>query len=370
MLALAQFSESIASAFKRVVPGSGIPAPDEPPRDRPAVSRASDRPARKFPGLTRILCFILFLAALVCALHTTIHFGLRRISTSAFGATNRLVNGKINAEILITGSSRALVHYDPRVLESVTGLKTFNIGRNGSQTDLQLAFLKTYLLHNAPPRLLIHNLDLHSFATSHEIYDPAQYLPYLNEQPIYDAVRRVYPDAWKWKYLPLYGYVVPDLRLTWLLGLKGFAGFEPPEDHINGFVPRAWAWTGDFEKFRRDNPNGVHTTLEPQGIRDLEELLALCKARGIRILLVYSPEYFEVQALQTNREQIVAQFRELSSRFAAPFWDFSDSSLGRSRANFYNSQHLNAEGAAAFTNELARRLAEPRAHAMLLASHD
>ena len=76
---------------------------------------------------------------------------------------------------------------------------TFNIGRNGSQTDMQLAFLKTYLKNNSKPKLIIHNLDLYSFQTSKEIYDPVQYMPYLDQTPIYEAIRRIYPDAWKWE---------------------------------------------------------------------------------------------------------------------------------------------------------------------------
>jgi hypothetical protein len=219
-----------------------------------------------------------------------------------------------------------------------------------------VAVLKSYLAHNTKPRLLIHNLDLYAFVTSREIYDPAQYLPYLGDAPLYATVRRIHPDAWKWKYVPLYGYIVPDMRFTWLLGLKRWIGFEPAEDQIDGFVPRRWAWSDDFEKFHRDHPDGYRTAIEPQGLRDLTELLALCAEKEIPVLLVYSPEYSEIQALQSNRAEIFAQFRELSTRFRAPLWDFSDSDICRTRAFFYNSQHLNADGAAAFSQALAQRL--------------
>ncbi|MES2692301.1 MAG: hypothetical protein V4773_02435 [Verrucomicrobiota bacterium] len=324
-------------------------------------------PARARNPLTRAVLFLALLTALIGGVHASIHFGLRRISTSSFGITNRIVAGQINADIVVTGSSRAMVHYDPRVLSAATGLSVFNLGRNGSQTDLQLAVLKTYLAHNTAPRLVIHNLDLYAFATSHEIYDPAQYLPYLSEPTLYSAVRRVYPDAWKWKYLPLYGYIVPDTRFTWLLGLKRTFGFEPREDNIDGFVPRPWAWTNDFDAFRRANPQGTRTAFEPQGLRDLEDLLHICRDRGIRVLLVYSPEYFEIQPLQLNRAHIFTRFQALSRRFEAPLWDYSDTMLSRTRAYFYNSQHLNADGAAAFSQALAQRLAAPESAATLLA---
>jgi len=327
-----------------------------PPEIAPArgASRSSAA-ARKH--LIRAAAFFALLAVCAIALHGIIHLGLRRITTSTFGASNRVFDGRVNADILITGSSRAMVHYDPRIIAAATGQRTFNLGRNGSQTDLQVAVLASYLEHNAAPHLLIHNLDLYSFVSSREIYDPAQYLPYLADEPLYRVVRQVYPDAWKWKYVPLYGYVVPDMRFTWLLGLKRLAGFNPPEDQIDGFVPRPWSWSDDFEKFRREHPHGYRTAIEPAGVHALEELLRLCRDRGIPVLLVYSPEYAEIQPLQVNRRQIFARFAELGARFHAPLWDFSDSDLARTRAYFYNSQHLNAEGAAAFSQALAQRLA-------------
>lgn len=325
---------------------------------QPASFSSVSRPGRNIRlPLLRGTVFVSLLLALACSLHYLITTGLRRVETSAFGAANRLVDGRINAEVVITGSSRALVHYDPRLIQAITGRTTYNLGRNGSQTDLQLAVLRTYLRHNAKPRLVVHNLDLFSFVTSHEIYDPVQYVPYLDEPAIYAAVSRTYPDAWKWKYLPLYGYVVPDLRLGWTVGLKRLAGVQPAEDHIAGFVPRALPWTGDFERLRETHSDGYLTPVEPQGLRDVEELIALCRMEGIPLILSYSPEYAAIFPLQKNRPVIFRLFQQLSARHGVPFWDFSDSPLGREQRNFYNSQHLNAEGAAQFSTEFAHRLA-------------
>jgi len=208
-------------------------------------------------GVQRIAVFFLLFVALLLGFDRAVNFGMHRIKTSGFGISNRIMSGQVNAEIVISGSSRALTHYEAEIIEKMTGYSTFNIGRNGSQTDMQLAFLKAYLQNNAKPKLVIHNLDLYSFQTSKEIFDPAQYMPYLDQPPIYQAIRRVYPDAWKWKYLPLYGYVAEDMRFSWLRGLKALVGNQPREDHVQGFLPRYTSWTGDFDKFRASHPDGV-----------------------------------------------------------------------------------------------------------------
>jgi hypothetical protein len=214
------------------------------------------------------------------------------------------------------------------------------------------------LRHNRKPSLLIHSLDSFAFVTSRGgVFFPGQYLPYLREQPIYDALRAIEPDTWKAKYLPLYGYAVEDMNFTWLTGLRGRLGWSPREDRYAGFQPRHERWSGEFGQLRDSHPQGVRFDIEPEGVRDVEELLQLCRAERIRVLLVYSPVYYEMQALETNRAEIVGRFGELSERYGATFWDYSRSPVSYNKDYFVNSEHLNAEGAQAFSTELATALA-------------
>jgi hypothetical protein len=173
----------------------------------------------------------------------------------------------------------------------------------------------------------------------------------LEEPPIYAALARIDP-----RFLPLYGYATGDLRFNWILGVMGFFGWNPREDHFLGFRPRSSAWTGDFERFKAKNPNGVRFEIEPDGVKQMEELLRLCKDQGIKVLLVYSPEYRKMQTLSTNRARVFERFNELTDRFGAPGWDYSSSPISARRENFYNSQHLNAEGAMTFSKDLAEKL--------------
>src|SRR5436190_23548407 len=110
-------------------------------------------------GVRRLAFFFFALAIMAVCLNAAFTRGFRNIKTSEFGISNRVMSGTINAQIVISGSSRAFVHYDPRIIQSITGETAFNLGQNGVQTDLQLAFLKTYLRHNTRPDLIIHNLD-------------------------------------------------------------------------------------------------------------------------------------------------------------------------------------------------------------------
>jgi hypothetical protein len=318
------------------------------------------RPSAVVPvgaGVIRILAFALLIGVLAFGFDRMITHGMRSITTSTFGVWNRIVDGQINADILITGSSRAVYHYDPSVIQKATGRSSYNIGLNGSQIDMQVARLRTYLAHNRKPTLIVHNLDLFTFQVSHgEVYDPGQYIPYLREETLYAPLRKIHPQIWKARALPLYGYVVEDLRFTWVSGLGALLGRMPPEDRPLGFSGRHLVWTAEFDEFRALHANGVRVEIEPDGVRALEELIHTCRDQGIELMFVYSPEYREMKDLTLNRSELFGRFRELSVKNGILFIDFSDSEVSAHRENFYNSQHLNEDGAATFSRLLADRI--------------
>ncbi len=138
--------------------------------------------------------------------------------------------------------------------------------------------------------------------------------------------------------------------------MMGFFGWNPSEDLFLGFQPRYSAWTEDFERLKAINPDGVRFEIEADGVKEMEELLRLCKEQGIKVLLVYSPEYQEMQTLTTNRAQVFAHFDALRDQFGVPVWDYSNSPISARKQNFYNSQHLNADGAAMFSQEVGARI--------------
>jgi hypothetical protein len=225
---------------------------------------------------------------------------------------------------------------------------------------MQLAVLKTYLKHNERPKILVHNLDIFSFVLTRkkEIYDPGFYQPYLGEDALYDALSRIDPDVWKWKHVPLYGYAIEDMRFTWMRGLMRVAGVNPHEDVFLGYNPRDKEWTGDFEAFRKSNPSGIRIEIEPEGIVCLEELIQTCCAKGIKVVLVYSPEYCEMQSLTRNRKEIFDRFKQIAARYDVSLWDFSQSELCERKDCFSNSQHMNQRGATLFSQMLGKQLAD------------
>jgi hypothetical protein len=307
--------------------------------------------ARRF--LVRSIVFCLIAAGIGAALQFLLVLGLRRYSTSSWGACNRLIRGEINAAVLVCGSSRALVHYDPAIISQQVGRPVFNIGRTGTSPDFQLAYLKTYLEHNRAPAAIIVNIDRTCFTTTKQVYVPRQYIPYLNETNLYFKLVALEPKFSRMRTVPLLGIVEERLTLTAVAGLLGMTG---KEDEFDGYEPKDLLWTGEFEKFKAAHPTGEVVPVEDEGIKTFQEFLECCLCTKAKVLLVYSPEYYEAHALTQNRAEIMHHVREIAGAYRVEFWDYSDDPICRDKSLFYNSQHMNRRGATLFSQELAQRL--------------
>jgi hypothetical protein len=309
-------------------------------------------------GIIKLFAFICLTALAAVGLHCMIGVGLRKVSTSTMGSLNRAMQGRGEAEVLISGSSRASSHYDPRIIHRVTGRTAFNLGRDGSRCDVQYAMLQAYLKRNRKPEFIIQNLDMHSLLLTpqDEINDASEYVPHLHCDELFQGLRRINPRVWKWKHVPLYGYVVDDMSLTWIEGIRRLFGSNPQEDHFDGFSPEELLWTDAFDRFKAKHPNGVRYGIDPAAVQVMENLIETCKSNQIAVVLVYSPQYHEMLNLVTNRAEVFGTFREIADRHNVLFWDYSDTDISRNQHYFRNSQHLNRLGAEEFSSRLANRL--------------
>ncbi len=305
------------------------------------------------------ICFIGIFLVLAVVLHNLLIFGLRHYNSGgSFDVWNQIVDGKAEADILVSGSSRALVNIDCGAISAVTGKTCFNIGLDGSKINLDLGRFKTYLKHNRKPQLLIQiggigDLDYGGLA---RIY---QYVPYLNEDEIYKSLVSQLPDFRYYKYIPLYGFAVFNNEL---LGraLKGILNTQTPETvwpykpRIKGFLPVDLAWNTEYDKFKRDFPQGEKFDISSRAIKGYEELISICRTNHIQIILVFPPAYYEsVYGYTKNVNEIFQTYRDITRKHNIKFLDYSKIPITYNQKYFYNSQHMNKEGAVLFSGQLA-----------------
>jgi ABC-type Mn2+/Zn2+ transport system ATPase subunit len=235
-------------------------------------------------------------------------------------------------------------------------LTCYNLGIDGYPLAMQLARYRLYREYNEKPEVIVQSLDSYSLNDRADLYMNNQFLPYLNEGIVHEAVEPYHYFHWYDYYLPLVRY----RGKVDLIG-KGLAEFLHLEHFTNGKVRGYQAqdreWSDEFDRWKEQHPEGVEQVYLQRLVDELDAFLADCRRDGIMVVLVYPPEYGQARDMVNNRGEIFAIYRDLADKYQVEFLDYSYDAMADDTKYFYNSQHLNKLGSELFSAKLAERLA-------------
>jgi len=307
--------------------------------------------------LWHAVLFVVVLGALCSGIDYLVTAGLRKSGSEQYVVWNDIRSGSAASDVIIQGSSRAWVHFSPGIIGDRLGMTCYNLGVDGYDLDMQLARYRLYREHNQKPKVVVQALDVSSLNVRSDIYEAGQFLPYFNEDAVREGVRPY--DYFKW-----YDYYLPLVRYREEFGLAyagamealGLRHYTSAKDR--GYEGMDMVWTGEFEQYARDHPDGVEVVHLEAAENDLDAFLAECNREGILVVLVYPPEYYKGQELVNNREEIFAIYRRLAGKHGVEFLDYSSDPMSLDTTYFYNSQHMNKAGAELFSADVAEKLAQ------------
>jgi hypothetical protein len=308
--------------------------------------------------ISKIGIYLLATYVILFALQFIVDNGLKKANDNDFGDWNRILKGEINSDIIILGNSRAFVQYNPVILEKQLGYTCYNLGMDGTPIGLQNARWKMFLEYNSNPKILILNVDLLSLDKGKRIYSYGQYLPYLNNKHIENAIIEYKQNIKYLTRIPLLKY-----NSSFALIRKGIVNYFYPENnygYIDGFCERNDIWEEGLANVKKIlNKDGNIIFPENNlndGKRILEELIQSCVKERIKILLVHTPYYYKLYNHLPQQKELINYLNTVSYKFNVPFIDYSSDSLMYSTDYFYNTTHLNNKGASIFSSKLANKL--------------
>lgn len=306
--------------------------------------------------VSRLAVFGLLFVGFASLLDVTLTSGLRRSKHQPLSTWNQIYGRKIEADLVVSGSSRAYVHVSPAVLEQVTGLRSFNLGLNGYHFPMQETRLREYLAYNRLPRVVVQTLETTTFHSRQDLFQYEQFLPHFDRKNLVKAISGYGGYDPLDRLLPMYRYRGrTDLVLA---GLGLWLKPHPDYDTDRGYRANDWSWDGTFDQFKASNRRGYKVSVEPRVVEMLDAVVADLGQAGIQPVLVFPPEFVEAQKLCINRSEVMGHFKRIASKNAIPFLDYSRHPIARDRKLFYNSQHLNRPGAERFSRALAAELAQ------------
>lgn len=312
--------------------------------------------------LIKLLFFLLPIVVISYILDTLVSNRLSESKTIAMGeysVWNDIFSGNINSDILIQGSSRAWVHFNPKIITDSTGISCYNIGVDGHHFSMQNIRENILLKYNKKPKLIIYSLETGTLSKREDLYNINQFLPYVLK----------YKNDLKKPLLSFDGFDQFDFEVPLIRYYGNFVVVgqllsslrhnNPMEGRERGFKGQKSSWNGDLDRAKAKFAS-MEVKIDNETTKLFRQYLSNCKKNGIRVVLVYSPEYIEGQEFISNRSRIIKLYQQLSREYEIPFIDFSNDEICLEKQYFYNATHMNSKGADLFTEKLIKVMKEQR----------
>jgi hypothetical protein len=304
--------------------------------------------------LLHVFAFCVLISGLLFVITQITDRGLRRSNYAGFKVWNDIRNGAINADVLIQGSSHSWVQIDPHILDTALHANSYNIGMDGYSFDVQYARYKMYQQYNKKPKLIVQVLDYFVFNRTTSLFDKYQFLPYLDNGYINDAVTQVGMSAY-YHYFPFLKYQENPIYVK--VGVNEFLNIEHwPLTVYKGFQGQDKHWDqSQFDNFLQDNKY-ITPELSDNTLNDLYEFLNSCRKEDIKVVFVFTPHYYQFSRIVACRSRYMRFLRDIANKYGASFLDFTNDSICYHKDYYYNGTHLNKWGATVFSLKLADSL--------------
>ena len=298
--------------------------------------------------LLQTFLFTIILLILAVAFDVLLTAKVLRSRTSPFATWNDLYQRNIEADVLVMGSSRAFVQFNPAIFDTVLHTNSYNLGMNGRAADSQILQYKVFRRKgNRKPRLIVYEVS-HGTMQKSNGYEREQFVPYLHdpylwrlchEQESFNLADCVLPS---WRYIGQRTFIRNILFPT--------EGSEYDTPLYKGFRSYDRKWSGRGLRQQAS----VSYTKDTVVIRQFRDFLAECRRDSIPVVLVTSPFYIGGTRKMADSTGMHAMFAQIANDFNIPYLDYTYDELSYDTTYFYNTMHLNKVGADLFSQKVAR----------------
>lgn len=259
-------------------------------------------------------------------------------------------------DIVFIGSSRTHNSINPRIIDSLTGLSTFNAGFDGAGLPEFKMIFEGYLSKHPPPRKIVLTLDADSFDEIYKFFNYNMYLFFLKHEVVDTTLSgNGFP--------PLRYKMFPFLRLTEMDDFakrKAIAGLSGQDElHERSFQYKGYVSNGNTciypgldSIYEKENYR-----IDPTSVAMLNSMINVCKEKKIELILTYAPEYnYRLQGYIGNFNEIIDMVASTAAKNRLVFFREDRLEMCREKCFFANYGHLNTAGATEYSILLGRRL--------------
>ena len=299
--------------------------------------------------MKRLFKITLLVLSILFLLNVALDYGFTRILNQSRGELynewNNIIHDKIEADLVVIGSSRAWVQYDPRIMDSLLLVKSYNLGINGGTVNRQIVKYKTFCHYQTKkPTILMINFDYWNNWNMNR-FQREQYFPYLANSYMRKLIIDQEPFSIMELYIPMFRYYSQGI-------INLIQKAREIENTYKGYNAHDLEWDG--EEYAKVNT----VMFKPlQEIVDkFDAFLADLQKDDVKVVFVCSPIYIGVTEKTINISEFYDIRDHFSEKFGIPVLDYIYDTLCYDTAYFYNATHLNKTGAELFTTKLCHDL--------------
>ncbi|MBS1774504.1 MAG: hypothetical protein JST82_16725 [Bacteroidetes bacterium] len=258
-------------------------------------------------------------------------------------------------DILLLGTSRMKNHLDPHIIDSITGLCSFNAGIGGCTAVEANMILKTYLLRNKPPKTIFITADVIFICSTRLLTLPAAYLTCDDLPPVREMLGRC--------GMPVKLYdIIPFLKVTEMDDIHRASIFYMVKNWIkpskldlsdsSGFINTI------NSTLKEDNAKNTKiATLNNNCVDALDEIIAQCRKNNIQLVFLHAPEFKHIYSARiANLDKVMNVYYSRCKAYNIPYLHYDSLSICSMPQYFRDYSHLNAIGARVYSTIFAQDL--------------
>ncbi len=303
--------------------------------------------------MKRALIYTLIALGLLYIVRALEYEGLRKNKGGEFAKLRTVFEEENHFDILVIGSSRAECQFYTPLIDSITGMSSYNIGMTGAVMPLIAATLDAYLVNSSAPKYVILNLDLHSLGDNCDtVYKFPRYFAFLENEKLYEGLVARDQRFLFFKWLPFYSMPYYSNRY-FSNSVRGWLD-QPTKydaDYELGFAPSIVdsSW-GNLEtaKMKITNPD-----IPPAVWESVDHIRNVCSANKSTLILVVSPLYYRQEECVSNYQKSQNAFKDYSETNKLTFIDFGHDTIRFQKDLYSDPAHLSKEGAKQFTRRFS-----------------
>jgi len=270
--------------------------------------------------------------------------------------TNYISQKKFDAKIIYHGACEVEWGINPDYLDTLIGIKSYNLAKQGSSFVDNYLDLYVYLKNQQKPEYLFLQVGPESFNISKNDAEVYNYVNYFDDSTVVDVLKT--EDS---RYMS--SSVVPYLKFSFYNNFNLYRVFS-------GLMHRV----ANIDDLRYTNgyriPQGFDSRVNKPFLTKIDEnswnaqeekyfrkIILLCKSQKIKVILFRTPSYLPYQTLNPFLKQKNKLIQKIASDFELPYFEFDNIEMNKDSSNFFITPcNLSLKGVKKFNDIFSKQL--------------